>query len=69
MTTPHSRSAEAASSFWACTTTAGPSESVRRCRHASERRWRRSTRAGRTYYHDSDVRRTLDRAGRGATTG
>ncbi|MFI6079983.1 hypothetical protein ACIBBB_03105 [Streptomyces sp. NPDC051217] len=36
-------------------------------RHASERRWRRSTRAGRTYYHDSDVRRTLDRAGRGAT--
>ncbi|MFI9723695.1 hypothetical protein ACIHFE_29235 [Streptomyces sp. NPDC052396] len=32
-------------------------------RHASEQRWRRRTRAGRTYYHDGDVRRTLD--GRG----
>ncbi|MFF6782484.1 hypothetical protein [Streptomyces sp. NPDC012510] len=29
-------------------------------RHASEQRWRRRSRAGRTQYHDEDVRRTLD---------
>ncbi|WP_455354453.1 hypothetical protein [Streptomyces sp. SYSU K217416] len=28
-------------------------------RHASEQQWRRRTRAGRTQYHDEDVRRTL----------
>ncbi|MFF3333596.1 hypothetical protein ACFYWX_29270 [Streptomyces sp. NPDC002888] len=30
-------------------------------RHASERSWRRQSRTGRTYYHESDVRDTLDR--------
>ncbi|MEV6655097.1 hypothetical protein [Streptomyces sp. NPDC051219] len=35
-------------------------------RHASEQQWRRRTRAGRTRYHDEDVRRTLGgRAARG----
>ncbi|GHF10249.1 hypothetical protein GCM10017776_29990 [Streptomyces griseoluteus] len=29
-------------------------------RHASERSWRRRSRSGRTFYHDGDVRGTLD---------
>ncbi|MER7670885.1 hypothetical protein ABTY61_20790 [Kitasatospora sp. NPDC096128] len=29
-------------------------------RHASEQQWRRRAARGRTYYHDADVRRTLD---------
>ncbi|MGK5548849.1 hypothetical protein ACSNOH_29570 [Streptomyces sp. URMC 127] len=33
-------------------------------RHASQSQWRRRTRAGRTYYHETDVQRTL--AARGA---
>lgn len=36
-------------------------------RHASVRKWRRRSRAGRTYYHGADVDRTL--SGRGAAAG
>ncbi|MEU3305350.1 hypothetical protein ABZ729_36915 [Streptomyces sp. NPDC006678] len=35
-------------------------------RHASERNWRRRSRSGRTYYHDGDVQKTLDRPTRSA---
>ncbi|MGW1144245.1 hypothetical protein ACWD6I_04080 [Streptomyces sp. NPDC002454] len=35
-------------------------------RHASERSWRRRSRSGRTFYHDGDVRGTLDRPAQGS---
>ncbi|MBO0913767.1 hypothetical protein P8A22_09060 [Streptomyces laculatispora] len=35
-------------------------------RHASQQSWRRRSRSGRTFYHDADVRETLDRPARPA---